>query len=164
MLAYDPRMARNEPQVNVRVPAALLKKLHAAIEESGRSLTSEIVYRLDWSFGFREQLKRTQEQLLEAERAVEKAQRENEMLREAMDKEDGVDRVAEADLPEGRKLVLRMWRAQLRAEAALKDLQRLFPGVGSLTFRDKFHEDGEAPPPISKKQRQSPMKPRSRKR
>ena len=43
-------MARDEPQINIRVPAALRDKLVAAAEGTGRSLTAEIVQRLEGSF------------------------------------------------------------------------------------------------------------------
>lgn len=39
-------MARNEPQVNLRMPADLKEELEKAALENGRSLTAEIVLRL----------------------------------------------------------------------------------------------------------------------
>ncbi|MBV6816052.1 Arc family DNA-binding protein [Xanthomonas campestris pv. passiflorae] len=43
-------MARNDPQVNIRLPAALKAELDKAAEKAGRSLTAEIVQRLEDSF------------------------------------------------------------------------------------------------------------------
>lgn len=42
-------MARTDPQVNVRMPSKLKSELEAAATASGRSLTAEIVYRLESS-------------------------------------------------------------------------------------------------------------------
>lgn len=42
-------MARNDPQVNIRLPASLKTGLDEAAEKAGRSLTAEIVYRLEQS-------------------------------------------------------------------------------------------------------------------
>lgn len=44
-------MARDEPQINLRVPAALKERLEGASAQSKRSLTAEIVARLEESFG-----------------------------------------------------------------------------------------------------------------
>lgn len=43
-------MARNDPQVNLRIPAELKASLDSAAANSGRSLTAEIVARLSQSF------------------------------------------------------------------------------------------------------------------
>lgn len=43
-------MARNDPQVNLRMPEGLKEKLQAASDENGRSLTAEIIQRLAASF------------------------------------------------------------------------------------------------------------------
>ena len=43
-------MARNEPQVNLRIPEALKSGLDAAAIKNKRSLTAEIVARLQASF------------------------------------------------------------------------------------------------------------------
>lgn len=42
-------MARTDPQVNIRIPAALKARLDEQASEGGRSLTAEIVYRLELS-------------------------------------------------------------------------------------------------------------------
>jgi hypothetical protein len=43
-------MARDEPQVNLRIPAALKARLDQASERNKRSLTAEVVARLEESF------------------------------------------------------------------------------------------------------------------
>lgn len=43
-------MARDQPQVNLRIPAPLKDALDAAAAKNGRSLTAEIVQRLESSF------------------------------------------------------------------------------------------------------------------
>lgn len=43
-------MARNDPQVNIRMPQALKEKLEAASAEMNRSLNGEIIDRLEASF------------------------------------------------------------------------------------------------------------------
>lgn len=40
-------MARTDPQLNIRIPADLKQRLEAAAKESGRSVTSEIITRLE---------------------------------------------------------------------------------------------------------------------
>jgi hypothetical protein len=43
-------MARNEPQMNLRLPADLKEQIEEAAEQNNRSLTSEVVARLRASF------------------------------------------------------------------------------------------------------------------
>jgi hypothetical protein len=43
-------MARDEPQINLRIPAALKERLDKASEGNKRSLTAEVVSRLEESF------------------------------------------------------------------------------------------------------------------
>ncbi|MDO4434379.1 MAG: Arc family DNA-binding protein [Alysiella sp.] len=43
-------MARNDPQVNFRLPLDLKEKLEQAAKVHGRSLTSELITRLEQSF------------------------------------------------------------------------------------------------------------------
>ncbi len=43
-------MAREDPQVNFRIPMDLLYKLRESQKHSGRSLSAEVVYRLERSF------------------------------------------------------------------------------------------------------------------
>ena len=43
-------MARNDPQVNLRIPPALKARLEESAQATGRSLTAEVVQRLEDSF------------------------------------------------------------------------------------------------------------------
>ena len=43
-------MARTDPQVNFRIPLELKEKIEKAAADSGRSITSELITRLDASF------------------------------------------------------------------------------------------------------------------
>lgn len=43
-------MARDEPQINLRIPSALKERLEQASAQSKRSLTAEVVARLEESF------------------------------------------------------------------------------------------------------------------
>lgn len=43
-------MARSDPQVNFRIPADLKDKIEAAAADNGRSITGELVTRLEASF------------------------------------------------------------------------------------------------------------------
>lgn len=43
-------MARSDPQVNFRIPATLNERLKEAASENGRTITAELVYRLEQSF------------------------------------------------------------------------------------------------------------------
>lgn len=43
-------MARTDPQVNFRIPAELKDKLDQAAKENGRTLTTELILRLETTF------------------------------------------------------------------------------------------------------------------
>ncbi len=43
-------MARTDPQINLRIPAALKKKIELTAVENSRSINSEVVQRLEQSF------------------------------------------------------------------------------------------------------------------
>lgn len=58
-------MARNDPQVNFRIPADLLEQVRDSAKAGGRSLSAEIVYRLTASFPL-EEIVNKQEQLIAA--------------------------------------------------------------------------------------------------
>lgn len=49
-------MARTDPQVNFRIPGELYEKLKIAAAENSRTLTAELVYRIDQSFAHPEGL------------------------------------------------------------------------------------------------------------
>lgn len=50
MLHYNQPMARDDPQVNLRIPLELKERLDAASARKRRSLTAEVVARLEASF------------------------------------------------------------------------------------------------------------------
>jgi len=43
-------MARNDPQMNLRVPMELKERIEKAALDNGRTITAEAVYRLEQSF------------------------------------------------------------------------------------------------------------------
>lgn len=43
-------MARTDPQVNFRIPAELKDKLDSAAKENGRTITAELILRLEMTF------------------------------------------------------------------------------------------------------------------
>lgn len=43
-------MARNDPQMNLRVPMDLKEKIEKAAFDNGRTITAESIYRLEQSF------------------------------------------------------------------------------------------------------------------
>jgi hypothetical protein len=52
-------MARDDPQINLRIPTALKDRLDDASAQNKRSLTAEVVARLEESFGTRTPESRT---------------------------------------------------------------------------------------------------------
>jgi len=50
-------MARTDPQVNFRIPAELKDKLDNAAKENGRTLTAELILRLEMTFDNDDQVK-----------------------------------------------------------------------------------------------------------
>ncbi|AMW78862.1 hypothetical protein AMD27_08215 [Acinetobacter sp. TGL-Y2] len=48
-------MARNDPQMNLRVPMELKENIEKAAFENGRTITAEAVYRLEQSFSSKNQ-------------------------------------------------------------------------------------------------------------
>lgn len=48
-------MARNDPQMNLRVPMELKENIEKAALENGRTITAESVYRLEQSFSSKNQ-------------------------------------------------------------------------------------------------------------
>jgi len=64
-------MARNEPQMNFRIPADLKARLEAAAQESGRSLTAEMVLRLQASLAGGGDLEATRQALELAQARIE---------------------------------------------------------------------------------------------
>lgn len=50
-------MARTDPQVNFRIPAELKDKLDNAAKDNGRTLTAELILRLEMTFENDDQVK-----------------------------------------------------------------------------------------------------------
>lgn len=59
-------MARNDPQVNFRIPADLKDKLQQSADENSRSITAELVLRLENSFQQVRDTQATQDEILQA--------------------------------------------------------------------------------------------------
>lgn len=59
-------MARNDPQVNFRIPADLKDKLQQSADENSRSITAELVLRLESSFQQVRDTHPTQSEILQA--------------------------------------------------------------------------------------------------
>lgn len=51
-------MARNDPQVNFRIPQELKDMLENSAKDNGRSITQELINRLEHSFGLSDKPKR----------------------------------------------------------------------------------------------------------
>jgi hypothetical protein len=49
-VVYDPAMAREDPQMKIRLPEPLKERIEEAARESGRSMNAEIAWRLEESF------------------------------------------------------------------------------------------------------------------
>lgn len=49
-------MARTDPQVNFRIPSELKDKLDEAAKENGRTLTAELILRLEMTFEHDDQM------------------------------------------------------------------------------------------------------------
>lgn len=63
---------RADPQINIRIPAALKSRLDEAAEGSGRSLTAEVVRRLEDSFGGVDPVQALEKRVAELERLVKR--------------------------------------------------------------------------------------------
>lgn len=77
-------MATNDPHFKIRMPRDLKLRLEASAEEQGRSLTAEIVHRLEHSFD-------TVFDLMLLNRAAELKQAERDVASARMQLEDAVD-------------------------------------------------------------------------
>lgn len=77
-------MARNDPQMNLRVPMELKEKIEKTALENGRTITAEAVYRLEKSF--EPELKVTDSFEFEAmERIYKEQAKELKLLREMLE-------------------------------------------------------------------------------
>lgn len=64
-------MARTDTQMNIRIPEALKGKLEAAAEQGRRSLTAEVVRRLEISFDSAEERDADADKIIEAARRIQ---------------------------------------------------------------------------------------------
>lgn len=78
-------MARDEPQVNLRMPLSLKERLEAEAATNKRSLTAEIVARLDSSF----------EQQESDRTALKRERRSREILMQVIERTDRMQSLAE---------------------------------------------------------------------
>ncbi|MEQ1105218.1 Arc family DNA-binding protein [Acinetobacter ursingii] len=74
-------MARNDPQVNFRIPSELKDKLDNAAKENGRTLTAELITRLEMTFEQDDQLKDLVARLEYLENEVDSLRYEQNELR-----------------------------------------------------------------------------------
>lgn len=66
-------MAKDYTQVNFRIPTKLKEEIEKAAKDSERSITSEIVHRLEESFSVHEKTMTSQAQLMESQRLLEES-------------------------------------------------------------------------------------------
>lgn len=64
-------MARTDPQVNFRIPSELKDKLDNAAKENGRTLTAELILRLEMTFDQDDQILDLRDRIEKLEEAVE---------------------------------------------------------------------------------------------
>ena len=64
-------MARTDPQVNFRIPAELKDKLDSAAKDNGRTLTAELILRLEMTFEQDNQVKDLIERIEKLEEAID---------------------------------------------------------------------------------------------
>lgn len=63
-------VSRTDPQINIRIPAELKRRLEDAADTAGRTLTGEVVRRLDDSFGGSDPVAELRTRVDELERQV----------------------------------------------------------------------------------------------
>lgn len=82
-------MARTDPQVNFRIPAELKDKLDEAAKVNGRTLTAELILRLETTFEQDSHLKDLIERLESLENEVDGLKYDQSELRRDIDRIDG---------------------------------------------------------------------------
>lgn len=82
-------MARTDPQVNFRIPAELKDKLDNAAKENGRTITAELILRLEMTFEQDDQLKDLLARLESLENEVDALKYDQTELRRDVDRIDG---------------------------------------------------------------------------
>ena len=79
-------MARTDPQVNFRIPAELKDKLDNAAKENGRTLTAELILRLEMTFEQDNQIKDMLDRIEWLENTVDALRYEQNEFRLEMDR------------------------------------------------------------------------------
>ena len=79
-------MARTDPQVNFRIPAELKDKLDNAAKENGRTLTAELILRLEMTFEQDNQIKDMLDRIEWLENTVDALKYEQNEFRLVMDR------------------------------------------------------------------------------
>ena len=88
-------MARNDPQVNFRIPSDLKDKLDLAARENGRTLTAELILRLESTFEKDDQFQDILARLEKLEEALEYFESEQSSQDRRMDDlENGLNYLA----------------------------------------------------------------------
>lgn len=81
-------MARNDPQVNFRIPIELKEKLDNSARENGRTITAELILRLEMTFEQDDKLKDLVARLEYLENEVDMLRYEHNQLRGDVDRID----------------------------------------------------------------------------
>lgn len=79
-------MARTDPQVNFRIPAELKDKLDNAAKENGRTLTAELILRLEMTFEQDDQVSELMERISKLEDDIHGLNEDNRELSYRVDR------------------------------------------------------------------------------
>ena len=79
-------MARTDPQVNFRIPAELKDKLDNAAKENGRTLTAELILRLEMTFEQDDQVSELLERINKLENDIHGLSEDNRELSYRVDR------------------------------------------------------------------------------
>lgn len=79
-------MARTDPQVNFRIPAQLKDKLDNAAKENGRTITAELILRLEMTFEQDDQVSELMERINKLEDDIHGLNEDNRELSYRVDR------------------------------------------------------------------------------
>lgn len=79
-------MARTDPQVNFRIPAELKDKLDNAAKENGRTITAELILRLEMTFEQDDQVSELVERINKLEEDIHGLNEDNRELSYRVDR------------------------------------------------------------------------------
>lgn len=79
-------MARTDPQVNFRIPVELKDKLDSAAKENGRTLTAELILRLEMTFEQDDQVSELMERINKLEDDIHGLNEDNRELSYRVDR------------------------------------------------------------------------------